>query len=238
MIEHFPQAIEVATNQRLWYKLTLDGNESAIKSGTNVELSTWDYSGNALLSSVTMTRSGATAWYYYDVDASSYTKGMYYRAVVEWTDETYELPRTESFLFDVVREAWNNPLITSEEIDNLFPAWKGVRPGAWTDWSAPIKAAHRDLMWSLRSIEQNGELLRPYLILDRGKLYACELAVTLYNITAACSKLEALREERGAQAQAAMTAATSGPYIYDKDNDTLVDADEEETVLSGSMFTR
>lgn len=238
MIEHFPQALEVATGQRLWHKLTLDGNESALKATTVAALSTWDPSGNVLLSAETMTQYGATAWYYYDVDASAYTKGMYYRASVVWTDETFELEHTESFLFDVVREAWNKPLITTEEIDNLFPAWKGVRPGAWTDWSEPIKAAHRDLMWALRSVEQNGDLLRPYLILDRGKLYACELAIVLYNIVAACSKLEALREERSKIAQAALVSATAGPYIYDKDDDTLVDADEEDTVFSGAMFTR
>jgi hypothetical protein len=238
MIEHFPQAIEVATGQRLWHKLTLDGNESALKAATTALISTWDFNGNALLSGETMTQYSTTAWYYYDVDASGYTKGMYYRAVVTWTDETYELAHTESFRFDVVREAWNNPLITSEEIDNLYPAWQGVRPGSWADWSEPIKAAHRDLMWALRSIEQNGDLLRPYLILDRGKLYACELALTLYNITMACSKLEALREERGSQAQAALIAATAGPYLYDKDDDTVVDAGEEEVVFSGPMFTR
>jgi len=60
----------------------------------------------------------------------------------------------------------------------------------------------------------------------------------LYNIVAACSKLEALREERSKIAQSAMVSATAGPYIYDKDDDTLVDADEEDTVFSGAMFTR
>jgi len=239
-IEGFPQMLKYGDSaQRLWCHLIKGGVGSDPKGGTTPQVTVYDVNGDSLLAATNLTQSGSTDWWYKDLDLSTlaWDKGLDYRSKTTWTTDD-DLSNVINSRFDVVTDAFNEPLISTDDVDLLRPAWSGIMPTGWSDWSEAIKAAHRELMWKLRRMRVENVLVRPHLLLNRDQLYEVEMAFALRNIVDGIARLEEERVRYNEEALAAWASYMQGPFAYDSDDDQVVDYDEEDTPFSGPMFNR
>lgn len=239
-IEGFPQALEYnTTGQRLWAHLIKGGANSTPKTATTPTITIYQPNGASLLAATDLTQSGSTAWWYKDLNLSSlaWAKGLDYRALTTWTTSD-DLTNHINTRFDVVTSAFNEPLVASGDVDLMRPAWAGIRPSGWTDWSEPIKAAHRELMWSLRRVTVERIPVRPAMLLNRDELYELEMTLTLRNCADAISRLEEERKKYNENANFAMAGYLSGPFAYDSNDDQVIDENEAQTPIASTVFSR
>jgi hypothetical protein len=185
---------------------------------------------------------GFFAWWYYAIDTTviaTWIKAVNYRAVVDYTDSVLGQPTEENFLFDVAVQPFNDPLVTSEEVDKEHPTWRAFLPDTWADnesalgaWSVPINKAHRDLVRHLRGLKDHA-----HMIMDAGQLRNLAMAMTESHIAWAVDRLEGWRKHFDERVTSQLTGLE--PLIIDRDDDQIIDADEEEgEVIQTTLFEK
>jgi|GEM_PF-3076017 len=215
---------------------------TSLSGGTYVEptITIYDTAGTAILDATDLTQSGTDGTspiWYYDLDASDTTafdKGYGYRAHIQWYDFTdTSLLIEDHLLLDVCVWPFNEPLVTTEEIDTMHPNWAGKKPGSWTDWTEAIERAHLALARELREMRDNKEEhIYPNRILDRGQLRQVEIAYVEREIALAIRLRD---EEKNEYLEKAANAMPTELWI-DRDDDLTPDDDEEGT--AGITFIR
>jgi len=172
------------------------------------------------------------AAYYYDVDASSTSSwdlGENYPVTIAQTIDSVDY--APEFFIDVVRYPFDQPLVTSDYIDDLHPDWRSLHPESEdADWTIAINAAHRKLALKIRSLGN-----RPAYLVKREELFEIELA---YAESIIASDLMGLpSEERMRYREDASTAwSGKGEFVIDSDEDQQVDSDDSPKVMT-SRFT-
>lgn len=236
-LEGYQQSILSGGVGRLWHKLTLEGQETIPDSAPTITI--LSPAGATLVDAASMTQDGLSSWYYYDVNASStdnYGSALDYRADIDFLVGT--VAHEDRFFFDVCKWPIGDPLLTSEEVDDMRPTWAASRPVDWgVDWITAIKMAHREFIDDLRGLKgSDGEYIRPFMILSRSKLYLAAIKYTLAFIAEGIGLHEELLIEYNNQKHNAIDAM--GPIRIDYDDDLLVDASEEDITVGGVDFRR
>ena len=178
MIEGLIQGIKYGSDShRLFFHLRHEGSDvTSVDVGT-AKVAIYDPAGTAILTATAMTQVGETAVFYYDLDASAtstFAIGFGYRCLLTW--EVDSIAYEDNIYVDVVKWPFNEPLVTSEEIDTMRPGWKGKKPGAWSDWTEAIHNAHVALQHELRKMQDNmGLPVYAHRLLDRTQLRKVEI---------------------------------------------------------------
>lgn len=199
--------------------------------------------GDVVVNAQAMTQAGDedSSWYVYSIDTTviaTWIKGVNYRAVVDYQEVNIGFVAQENFLFDVVAQSFYDPLITTEEIDKEHPTWSAFLPETWDNWQGSIRKAHRDLMRHLRGMKDHeGELIYPHMIMDAGQLRNLAMAMTESHIAWAIDRLEGWREHYDERVTSELAGLS--PLIIDRDDDQIIDADEEEgEVIQTTLFEK
>ena len=208
------------STERLWYKLIHEGR--LVTSTTTITLQIWTPDGDTkLLSSASMTLD-ANGMYYKTLDLSdtdSWDDDTDYIAQVDYTISSVKIRK--NFYFDVVLHPFNDPLVTSEYIDEIHPDWKRMHPsGASGTWTQAIETAHAELSRRARaagamlsSVPKMATELFPYAV----AFTEAEIAKRLTRMTA---------EDRSFYIQAAENLWKSrGEMSFDSDDDAEIDED-------------
>jgi hypothetical protein len=188
---------------------------------------------NLIVSSTTIGQANGTAHTavaYYDLDASAtstYTAGEDYYFTV-----SYDIG-SRSFLqyeyFDIVLYPFDDPLVTSELIDDLHPDWLRSHPdgtsGTWDKW---IERAHVEIARRIRAAGK-----RARCIIKRAELQPYELAEAEALIA------EALRfdeqERMRWRKKADSLWYSKGEFAYEDDDDADIEADDADQVIQTSL---
>jgi hypothetical protein len=238
MIEGLTQGVRYgSSSHRLYFRLQLEGADVDPDSGQTPQVTLYNPSGTeiAAASDLTQVASKDPIWYK-DVDASDtgvFEKGYNYRAAVSFVvdSETHE----DHVLLDVVLWPFNDPLVSSEEIDEQHPEWVGLRPKGWRNWQKPIEQSHVELSRDLRAMrDTKGDPIYPNRIIDRGQLRLVEIA---YVERVIADKLRMADETKAYYRQRAIEAFSNFNLFYvDADDDLVPDEDEERS--AGPTFIR
>lgn len=220
------------TSQRLWHRLIADGVESVVKTAEKAKITIYDPSGDSVLAASDMTQSGSTHWWYYDLNASdtdAYDYGYDYLMLVTWNDDG-SLARRSEARFDVVPEPCNDPLIASEEIDDMHPAWAGARHGSWTDWTPAIFQAHIDLHRFMRDMRDNeGQKVYLTRVIDRYHLREAEMAL---------ARMWCLKGGMQCSPEAITAAETEAQSALNKLGSMYLDTDDDRAADEKEMFVQ
>ncbi len=230
-IDGFRQGVRYGSSkEHLWFRLKLDG-EDVISPDSTPTAQFHDQSGIAIGSAVDLVRDASSGWWYYDLDASgtgTWEKGYGYRAELAFI--VSEITHYDHIWLDVVMWPFNEPLVSSEELGEEYPAWAASMPAGWSDWTKAILAAHLELAKDLRGLRDNrGVLVYPHRILDRGQLRLVELAyVEEHVVTKVIISTD--DERTAARAKKGGAYRRLGTIWIDRDDDLVVDTDEEASL--------
>lgn len=244
MIEGLVQGIRFGSSAEiLYYRLMKEGVDATLKGGTTPTVTYYNPLGVAIGSAHNLTIVGSGPWYSYTLDASgsSWDKGVGYRA--ELSFETAAGVFKDNVYHDVCLWTCNEPLITSASVDLSRPSWAGARPRGWSsDWSAPIKDAHLEMVEYLRRLRDNdGNPIYSHRVLNRNRLRAIEKALTERNIVDGGLRVSEedkkyFRDEanRALESLDNLKVDLNSDLVDDTDN-TMVEDDE---VFAGPRFQR
>lgn len=237
MIEGLTQGIRYSQDdQRLYFPLRYQGREARPDVGTDPTVVIYDPAGAEVKASTNLTELPGTHWWYVEIDASAtdtWELGFNYRAQVDFIVET--VPVQDNFLVDVVMWPFNEPLVTTEEIDRMHPAWIGKRPSDWQDWTEAIEMAHLRLSKDLRNLRDgNGNYIYPNRILDRGDVRMIAIAYTKAQIAESIRMKEETIERYDMKAVAAFE--NFNKLLMIEGDDSMVP--DEDTILTGPTFNR
>lgn len=234
MIEGFTQAIRHgAADQRLHFKIRHEGKEATPDTPPTVTI--YDPAGTELLPATALTAVPASGWWYVDVDATgttSWVKAFNYRAEINFAVDA--IPVQDNAIIDVVAWPFNEPLITTEEIDRLHPSWAGKRPKDWLDWTEPIDAAHLRVSKDLRNLQDShGRYVYPATIIDRGQVRMIAMAYTLEQIAESIRMKEEVIERYNLRSISALQDFNR--FLVDLDQDMI--PDDDDGILTGPTFS-
>jgi hypothetical protein len=157
--------------------------------------------------------------YYLDVATSGstteYAVGEGYRAHIVWTTGSVI---TREVLFDIAYYPATPPLVSSQEIDNLYPTLVRQRK-LWQDWEPAITMAHSEI---LHRVNQMGELAQQFIGRETD-LWRVELDFCLAQIAASMGFDLAVQDRLQKQAEASW--ASLGPVRKSTDVNQTVLAD-------------
>jgi len=229
MIEGLIQGVKYNTAvTRIYFHLRHDGEDVTTVDDASATVTVYDTNGDAILEDEALTQVGSTAIFYVDIDSTdtdAWEKAYGYVAKVEW--EVSETAYEDRFLLDCVAWPFNESLVTTEEIDDMHPEWKGKKPGDWTDWTQAIEIAHKRVARELRQMrDSEGDPIYANRILDRGQIRETEIA---YVEAVIASRIRITDEEKAGYLEAAKYAMPTLIYL-DKDDDLVKDEDEEMAI--------
>ena len=163
--------------------------------------------------------------YYYDVNASStadYTIERNYCATISYDLSARGFVRR--VYFDVAFYPMGSPVVTTEDIDQLYSHWAPERPQTWVDWTPGIFAAHRKLVNKIHSLGEQAA----HFIKREEEMYNIAFEMTLVEIMRA---LRFTAEDIAAQKIEAAAAWSSRGYLT-VDTDADVQVDGGDTLLT------
>lgn len=225
MIEGLRQAVLYGSSAgRLWFRLRRDGVEVTTPDANGAKVTIYDTDGETVLVAETaLTQSGSTSLWYYDLDASdteAYPKAVNYRAKVKLIKDEYTTYEHE--FFDIAAFPMNEPLVTTTEIDERRPRW--TKPAGASTWAQQIEDAHLRLYNELRQMrDDQNKPVYPYRAIDRAQLYQVALAYTYRE----CAAVVRMSEEEAKEIYSRAEAAMPTLLTLDRDDDLIVDDDEE-----------
>lgn len=227
MIEGLIQGIKYEESvNRIWFHFRKDGADVVTVDAGTAKCVIYDPSGDVALAATALTQVGSTAIFYIDVDASDtdvYQLGYNYICHYYW--EASGLESEDRVFLDVVKWPFNQPLVSSEEIDEMKPAWAGKKPGGWSTWKVAIEEGHKNLATDLREMRDNkNRPIYPNMILDRSQLRRVEIAYVYKEI--ALSGIRMTEKERNTYIDGADMAIPS-LLLVDQDDDLVADTDDE-----------
>ncbi len=214
---------------------TLHPDDGYLSQGHHPTVTIYDPIGKLKLAATKLTRVSGSPWWYVDIDASAVTTwelNYNYRAQIDF--DYNDQPVQDNIMVDVIKWPFNEPLVTTEEIDRAHPAWAGKRPGTWQDWVEPIEMAHLELSKELRNTrDSKGRYVYPHRIMDRGQVRMLALAMTEAKIAESIRMKE---ETVNAYKDKAIAAAEGfNKFHLDIDSDMVIDTGEG--VLTGPSFS-
>ena len=218
---------------RLWVSIIQGGDVPTVTGTPTVTL--YNATGTVIGAARNLAQDGTTKWWYVDIDASNtddFALGYDYRGKVLFVvgGVTY----TDHTFFDVVMWPFNEPLISSDDIDTRNPSWSAARTAGWSDWTEAIKAAHARLIGELRNLsDSQGVAIYPNRILDRAQLVLVEFAYTEYYIAKRIVRMKP--EDKKAFASEAHAAFRRFSKLAHDKNDDLVQDDSEEVMTAASF---
>ncbi len=232
MIEGLIQGVKYGSSSaRLSFHLRTESKDATPSDTPTVTI--YNPSGTEVLAAASLTQVGSTAVWYYDIDASdtaTFPIGMGYRCLVSFTET---LARESWHTIDIVRSPWNEPLVTTEEIDDYKPGWKGKKPGAWTDWTTAIERAHVTMCNELRQLrDDKGEPIYPARVFYRENIREAAIKYVYAEIAKSGMAIED-RDRRGYIEDAQDAIPTL--MTVDRNDDNIDDGDSEEAAQARSL---
>ncbi len=164
--------------------------------------------------------------HFYDLDASSessYPIGRHYQAVIRYEIDGKAFKRP--LFFDVVWFPMANPMVTTTDIDELYPAYVRRRPTQWKDWGPAIRAGHSELV---DRINKRDEQADEYVKREQ-EMYRMEMALIRAQIAESCEFKPEEQERLSKKANAIWSAR--GVFTISKDDEGKA-SDETKTVSS------
>jgi len=232
MIEGLIQGVKYGSAAaRLYFHLRTEA-EDGTPTGTPT-VTIYNPGGDEVLAADDLTQVGSTAVWYYDLDASAtatFPLGMNYRCHVQFTET---VSREDWLTIDVVKWPWNEPLVTTEEIDEYKPGWKGKKPGTWTTWVTAIERAHVTMSNELRELrDDKGKPLYPHFVFYRALIR--EAAIKYVYAEIARSGMSIEREEKNGYIEDAQNAIPT-LLTMDRNQDNIDDGASEEAAQARRM---
>jgi hypothetical protein len=167
--------------------------------------------------------------YYFDVATSAATgtwvPGQNYRGRVAWTTG---VAMYRDVYFDVAYYPAGPPLVSSQEVDNLYPTLSRMRK-VWRDWEPAITMAHAEL---LRRIDSMGENASD-LVGRETDLWGVEMYLILAQIAESLGMEIAIQDRWKKLAEQAWAALP--PVRKATDDDLAV---EDEPIVMSCKLTR
>jgi hypothetical protein len=232
MIEGLIQGVKYGSAAaRLSFHLRTEAVD-ATPTGTPT-VTIYNPSGTLVLAAASLTQVGTTAVWYYDLDASAiatFPIAMNYRCKISFIET---VAREDWQTIDVVKWPWNEPLVTTEEIDDYKPGWKGKKPGAWTNWVTAIERAHVAMCNELRQLrDDRGLPIYPARVFYRANIREAAIAYVYAEIARSGMAIE--DRERNGYLDAAQGAIPT-LLTVDRNDDNIDDGDEEEAAQARSL---
>ncbi len=159
-----------------------------------------------------------TTGYRYDLDTTPVANfGISENYFGLITYDVNSIAQRKTLYFDVVRQPFTEPIVTSEYIDSLHPDWKRLHPlGDDATWDAPIAVGHGELARRIRLLGN-----RPSMMVRTEELLPYELAFVRHQIALFCGFKEEDKEFWDSEATNAW--ASRGEFQYDTNKTPQID---------------